>query len=268
MVRLLRGFLLVAALVLSACSGDDGSTTDETTSVDETEASDETETDETTTTEATTTTTTIPIETDPDDPVVIGYCEASAEAQSLSLTADLSAPEGFRDVISGQRELLESVEPPPAIADALQTILFGFVEVETQLASAVDIGQANAAVSILGSTPEFAIAGQRIDAFEAEFCGAPGGPPSTVDNNLGITEEEILELLESEEDRLGIAQGLTSTTTLTEEEALCFVDSAEPSVLVEMFLLGTGEQTAPSANLQTLMIEALDACGLDQSVFG
>ena len=120
----------------------------------------------------------------------------------------------------------------------------------------------------IGEQDDFTAAGDRVDAWEAEYCPpVEAASPSTTDNPLGITEADILTLLETEEGRAGMVQGITTTSNMTIEEATCFIDSADSTTIVGLFQVGVGEVAVPSAEVQAGLIAALDACGLDISAF-
>ena len=290
----LRGTAIAGALLLSACSGGEESTTGqdsdaevETTTTTEatttttptttTEAEADIVVEATTTTTAPTTTTAEPTTTTTtavaqlsDDPVVIAYCTASAQAEALAANANVDSVESFDALLIEQLALIEGIEAPPAIADDLQMVTEGLRAMSAALEGVTSLEEVAPALSTVTDAPEFGDAGDNLDAFEAEFCPVVDttSSPSTTDNPLGITEEDILGFLSTPEGREGIAQGVTTTSNMTQEEALCFVENTDPSILVGLFQLGTGGITEPSAELQAGLLAGLEACGLGVEAFG
>jgi len=279
--------LLVAlALIASACGGSDGGdTASDATTTTTTEAPTTTVEETTTTTEAptttvekaTTTTTTTVVEevvTDASDPVVVAYCEASALADERTEQVDFFDPDALREFFPIQLAALEEVEPPAAIADDVAITIEGFRKYpeifernDWDFAASVDDLEAEVA------TPEWEAASDNMDAFEDEFC--PNIEPSLDapdDDGAdtapgGITVEDIEGFLSTPEGRGAIAQGMASTSALTEEQALCFVENTDAETIFNLFQIGAGGSTENAGDALAGLEVGLEACGLSIGQF-
>lgn len=276
--RLFRSTLIATGLFLTACGGSSDSATtpdadaavasDAPTTAAPTTAATTTSESTTTTTAAPTTTTTAVAALSADDPVIINYCAATVEADNLAENTDYVDVQSFQNVIAGQLFIIEAITFPAPIETDLQVITSGLRDMATAVEAVESIDEIGPALDPIAESDEFQAAGDNIDAFEAEYCPDVSSSPSTTDNPNGITEADILALLETDAGRAGIAQGITTTTNLTVEEATCFIDNSEPANLVALFQLGTGETTEPTAEVQAGLVSALEACNLDVSAFG
>ena len=269
--------LLTLVLTATACGG---STTADTAPADEAEAATTTEAETTTTTEAATTTTTTEAETtttteapEPapsDDAVVSAYCAAAAEVDATLDAADLLDPVALEEALVYQVDTMSAVDAPAEIEADIQTMLVTSDEYLQILEDAdFDITVAEDEITALFERPDVDAATTNIESFELENC------PLAVDdefepspNDLGLTEDDVRELLADPAGREGIIEGLTSSTELTPEEASCFLDETDASVVVGLFAIGVGQETTIDPAVATGMIEGLTACGLTLDVFG
>ncbi len=274
-------FCALALLVLlAACSGSTAESAAEANTTTTTEAAEVTPTTEaetTTTTPPTTTTTTTEAptttaaaEVDADDPIVVEYCLASAEADAVSDATDVTDPDAFRTLVAYQIETLSTISAPASIADDLEVVLDVFLQYPAILEPLdYDILAASDAIAEVADTPAFNNATDNLDRFEEEFCpNISTEAEPTAEIPQGITEDDIREFLSTPEGRAGIASGVVTTSSMTQEEALCFVEQTDADTLIELFQLGSGQITTPSPEGQAGLLAGLASCGLDIGVFG
>lgn len=274
---------LALLVVLAACSGSTAESAAEANTTTTTEAAEVTTTTEaettttttppTTTTTTTTTeapTTTAAAEVDADDPIVVEYCLASAEADAVSDATDVTDPDAFRTLVAYQIETLSTINAPAPIADDLEVVLDVFLQYPAILEPLdYDILAASDAITEVADTPAFNNATDNLERFEEEFCpNISTEAEPTADIPQGITEDDIREFLSTPEGRAGIASGVVTTSSMTQEEALCFVEQTNADTLIELFQLGSGQITTPSPEGQAGLLAGLASCGLDIGVFG
>ena len=255
--------VVVVALAATACGGaDDGAAS--TSTVATTTAITTTVPETSTVATTTTTTTTLP-ETSADDPIVVAYCTASAENEQAAASLDPFDPDSLRDNLESQIEALDQLEIPGEIEGdiavrgdgigqwvaVLEPVDFAFLEVQVE-------------IQALSEDPEFLAASDNIEMFEELYCPEPA--PVEEAEEGGADEFPIEVLLESAAGREAIAQGISETTEMTEEDALCFVESAGLETLTGLFEIGT-TGAEPDAEVQAGLLAGLDACGLSLDAF-
>lgn len=88
------------------------------------------------------------------------------------------------------------------------------------------------------------------------------------ENPLGLTEADVLVLLADPDGREGIAEGIVSSTGITLDEARCFLDTADPTIVAALFSIGVGDQTQVDPEVASSIFEAFATCGLPSDTFG
>lgn len=250
--------VLAALLVLVAGCGlaDDVLASDDSTDVDESETS----------------TAEVPA-FEPD-----AYCALSHEADQLNAAFssfdDPAALEGFITSLVG---LLNRGTPPPVIEAQFVTLRTAYVDLQTQL----DASGYDAAVLTTSPILSDANVNAAIDAVaehDLKLCGpAPGveepeepaGEPATATDPFAeaiatgdFTAME--EILSTEIGRSAFIEGFINTSPgVTAEQAGCFLDSTDISVLAEMSV--NPDELSDAAVAEFLA--SLQACGIPLSAF-
>ncbi len=223
----------------------------------------------TTTIDSTTTTETM-VDADSDEAVVDKYCANISEIDSRFDAADFSDPVALEEALTFQIDTMNSTTIPPAIQDDIATMLsvsddyyqiletvdFDLFAVEDEIASLFD-------------EPGVEAAGQNLDVFESEHCPLTLDEDIEIDDNpLGLTESDVLDLLQDPVGRAGIAEGILESTSMTLEQANCFLDETDPNVVAALFSIGVGDQTQVDPEVSGGLFEGLVACDMSIDMFG
>lgn len=272
-MRSKTGFLLLLllALVAAACGSSTEEAADTTTTTEAPAETTSTTTEAPTTTTTTTTeaptTTTAPAEIDPDDPTVVAYCEAGDSVNARIDAADFNDPIAVEDAFGYQYDTMSVVEAPAAI--------------EADVATMVDMSNsayliledydfnffaASEEIFALTESPEFVAASETLDAFGEAYCPQVEDA-DPLENELGLTEADVLDLLQDPVERLSVAEGMREGTTLTSEEAMCVLDETDPNVIAALFSVGVGE-AEPDLEIMGGFFEGLAACEIPIDAFG
>jgi hypothetical protein len=107
-----------------------------------------------------------------------------------------------------------------------------------------------------------------VDSVVVAYCEAALETETRVEDPLGLTEADVLVLLADPDGREGIAEGIVSSTGITLDEARCFLDTADPTIVAALFSIGVGDQTQVDPEVASSIFEAFATCGLPSDTFG
>lgn len=93
--------------------------------------------------------------------------------------------------------------------------------------------------------------------------GACGGGNAELEQ----AQNEIEALVETEEGRLELALSLASTSPLTIEQSICFVQNSETEVLAGILALGGGDNGLNASEVVEDLREGLETCGVRLDAF-
>jgi len=203
-----------------------------------------------------------------------GYCELTTRQreQDDRFFASAATPEDVEAYFLESRTRLEdaiAVAPEEIRADlelsagGLDTLIDALID------SDWDVRTVSPAAL---SSEELGAAADRLDSYDAEFCGlggsesSPSTPEPGVDagNPFGQSPEQFAELLETESGREQMIDALSVDKPVTEEQAACLVDNLDPDVLFALAFVDSD----PSPSQIDELFGAFDRCDVAPELFG
>lgn len=257
----MRHFLplvLILSFLAASCGSSTSSTADTTTSSPPDTVAE------------TTTTSEVVLDTDSDDAVIDDYCASVNEIDARFAAADFNDPVAVEAALAFQIDTMRAADIPPAIEGDIATMLTTSDDYY-QLLETVDFDLMAVETDIIALFDEPAIetAAQNIDEFELQNCPIILGDDVEVDENpLGLTEDDVLEMLQNPAGRAGIAEGIVESTPMTLDQANCFLDETDPNVVAALFSIGVGDQTQVDPDVSGGLFEGLLECDMSIDMFG
>lgn len=211
-----------------------------------------------------------------DDPVEVSsggsvdaFCTAWAEAEMESDEfVNFFDPVAFEEFVDRQIEMMEAVSPPDDIADDFNIVLNGQRMFRDMLAeNNFDIASLTPEQEAVLDDPTIDAADDRLDDWGEANCPEL----AMLDDEETAAPDDVLEqqleaMLSTESGRALIAEQIALSSGLTEEEAICFMESTGPDVLIPLAMGATGGE-AFSAETLNAFTETLVTCNIDISKF-
>ncbi len=198
------------------------------------------------------------------------YCEISADQREQQEVADTATPEELEASFLRSRSALDdaiAVAPDEIRAD-LELSAAGLDElIDALVESDWDFRTVSPAALF---SDELRAAADRLDAYDAEFCGigdessSPRPAGADAAGPLGQSPEEFAELMATDDGRRQLIDSLTADQALSGEEATCIVDNLSADVLFALVFVDAD----PSPDQIDELFAIFERCGVSPEQFG